>query len=102
MGKTLMAGVIITALYDKRAELVTAIQLSRNANVAIREFEEAVRDPKLRDSMFVRHLADYALVRLGTLDEETGLIETIHNVPVRSDVLIDGASLVLDTPEGDQ
>lgn len=84
---------IIIALFDKRARMVSSLHTVRNAAVAVREFREAVEDPKLADTPLVRHLPDFALVRLGTMDDETGLIRTECSVPVELDVLVDGASL---------
>lgn len=78
---------LIYAIRDKKMELYNSPVLFDNDAVAIRAFGDLVtRDA---DSMIHAHPSDFSLVRLGSINLETGVIEQDVNSFV---VVADGES----------
>lgn len=60
------------AVYDMKAKAYGGPFLEVTEGTAIRAIQDAIKSP---DHLFARHPGDFALHRLGSFDDETGLIE---------------------------
>lgn len=81
---------MIYGLYAIRDAKSTYMQIMEDVNdaCAIRNFEHAVRQP---DSLLASHPADYSLVKVGTYDNEAGLLDGF----VPPVLLVDAASILV-------
>lgn len=65
----------IYAIYDTAAEsIVGTLMMFPNNTAAIRTFGDVASDPQ---TMVSRHIQDHQLVKLGTVDDETGRLTPI-------------------------
>lgn len=77
---------IICSVLDKKAKLYHQLLLHRHAVEAIRAFEGGVKE---QSSFLAKHPEDYALIQVGTWDDETCEFKTGDHA-----TLAEAASLV--------
>lgn len=65
----------IFSVYDSKAETYMAPWTATNKATAIRAFSDQCNNP---DSSFSRHPHDYALMHLGSWDDQTARYETLE------------------------
>lgn len=61
----------VFSVYDSKAKLWLQPFFARNAAVAVRMFEAAVRE---KDSNFQRYASDYSLFEIGSWSENDGVL----------------------------
>lgn len=64
------------AVYDKKAQLYAKPFAMQNKAVALRAFGNACADPSTE---LFKHPADFCLHLVGTFDDETGEVLTLHS-----------------------
>lgn len=82
---------LIVAVYDKKAESFNPIYTSKNEAVAVRDFSQGCID---KESNLSKYPEDYALYKLGTVEEDTGII-----TPTKIKKEINGETIELIQPE---
>jgi len=63
---------MIYSVMDSKVKVFTQPFNRRNANEALRDWQNTVNDPQ---SPFGRHPGDYTLFEIGVFDDETGQIQ---------------------------
>lgn len=70
---------VALSVYDSKAEVFTPPFFSRTLSEGIRSFQDAAADP---NSRMAAHRDDYALFRVGSYDDSTGVF-VANDVPLR-------------------